>query len=105
MLDPSFYCLFAMHVSGETNYYHGKPGVVVIVPCHDQDCKHDLFWLDFATLALFASHEGSAATYAHICARSFETAFEHSFGAIGLQPPERNLHSEKTSGATIRMTL
>lgn len=46
--------------------------------------------------------KGSAVTYVPSLSRP---RLHSSFGAIGLQPPERNLHSEKASGATIRMTL
>ena len=46
--------------------------------------------------------KGSAVTYAPSLSRP---RLHNSFGAIGLQQPERNLHSEKASGATIRITL
>ena len=46
--------------------------------------------------------KGSAVTYVPSLSRP---RLHNSFGAIGLQPPERNLHSEKASAATIRMTL
>ena len=71
MLDPSLCCLVSVLGSRETNNYHGKG--VVVISCHEQDRKHDMFWFDFATLGSFASHIQRQC--GNICAESFKTTF------------------------------